>query len=67
VAEYYACESVEELPAGHTLVRLRTPDLRWVRRLALRLGPSGRVLDPVELVADVRTAALEALAHYDAG
>jgi proteasome accessory factor C len=65
VAEYYACESVQELPDGSTLVRLRTPDLRWVRRLALRLGPAGRVLEPLELVADVRTAALAALAHYD--
>ena len=67
VAEYYPCESVEELPDGETLIRLRTPDTRWVRRLALRLGPTGRVMAPSELaaaVADDARAALDAYAVF---
>ena len=66
VAEYYPCESVEDLPDGTTVVRLRTPDVRWVRRLALRLGAAGRVVDPPELVDEVRAAALAALERYAA-
>jgi len=34
VAEYYPCEHVEELGDGRLRVGLRTPDTRWVRRLA---------------------------------
>lgn len=64
VSEYYPCESVEELPDGRVLARLRTPDTRWVRRLALRLGAAGRVLDPPELVDAVRADAAAALAAY---
>src|SRR5436305_5708250 len=37
VAEYYPCESVERHD-DELRVTLRTPDTRWVRRLALRLG-----------------------------
>jgi proteasome accessory factor C len=65
VAEYYPCESVAELPDGHLEVRLRTPDPQWVRRLALRLGATGRVVDPPDLVEQVRAEALAALAAYD--
>jgi proteasome accessory factor C len=65
VRDYYPYESVEELPDGRLLLRLRTPDPRWIRRLALRLGDTGRVLDPPELVEDVRSAAAEALAAYE--
>jgi len=46
-------------------VSLRTPDTRWVRRLALRLGEDVRVVSPPELTADVRHAAQAALALYD--
>ena len=49
-------ESVEELPDDRMLLRLRTL-IRWIRRLALRLGATGRVVDPPELAAEVREAA----------
>ncbi len=65
VRDYYPYESVEELPDGRLLLRLRTPDPRWIRRLALRLGDTGRVLDPPELVADVQHAAAAALEAYE--
>jgi proteasome accessory factor C len=65
VAEYYPCETVEELPDGWTIAQLRTPDTRWVRRLALRLGAAGRVVDPPELVAEIHDTAVAALAGYD--
>lgn len=64
VAEYYPCETVTDLGAGRLRVRLRTPDTRWVRRLALRLGESGRVVAPASLVSEVREDALAALAVY---
>ena len=64
VAEYYPCESVTELGEGRLRVVLRTPDAGWIRRLALRLGEDGRVLEPAELAASVRAAAAEALAQY---
>lgn len=66
VPEYYPCESVEELAGGDLLIRLRTPDTRWVRRLALRLGPSGRVAAPPDLAAAVAADAAAALAMYAA-
>ena len=65
VAEYYPCESVTELGEGRVSVVLRTPDTRWVRRLALRLGEDARVVAPAALAGEVRAAAAEALALYD--
>jgi proteasome accessory factor C len=65
VPEYYPAESVEELGDGWLRVSLRTPDTRWVRRLALRLGEDCRVLAPESLTADVRHAASAALAQYE--
>jgi len=64
VAEYYPCERVEELGDGRLRVGLRTPDTRWVRRLALRLGEDGRVISPAELAASVREDAAAALSQY---
>jgi predicted DNA-binding transcriptional regulator YafY len=64
VAEYYPCEHVEELGDGRLRVGLRTPDTRWVRRLALRLGEDGRVISPPELAEQVRDDAAAALAEY---
>jgi proteasome accessory factor C len=64
VAEYYPCERVEELGDGRLRAGLRTPDTRWVRRLALRLGEDGRVISPPELAAQVREDAAAALAQY---
>jgi proteasome accessory factor C len=65
VAEYYPCETATEMPDGHLAVTLRTPDPQWVRRLALRLGATGRVVDPPDLASQVRAEALAALAAYD--
>jgi predicted DNA-binding transcriptional regulator YafY len=65
VADYYPCESVEELADSRLRVRLRTPDVQLVRRLALRLGDGGRVVAPDYLVAAVREDAERALAGYD--
>jgi predicted DNA-binding transcriptional regulator YafY len=64
VAEYFPCETVSELDDGRLRVVLRTPDMGWVRRLALRLGEDGRVVSPPALVEQVREAASAALANY---
>jgi proteasome accessory factor C len=64
VSEYYPCESVEPLPDGGARLELRTPDTRWVRRLALRLGSQGRVVEPPELVDAVTADAKAAVASY---
>ena len=64
VAEYYPCESVADLPDGRLRVVLRTPNIGWVRRLALRLGEDGRVLAPPALVSEVHQSATAALANY---
>jgi proteasome accessory factor C len=65
VADYYPCETVHESADGGLRVTLRTPDTRWVRRLALRLGASGRVVAPPELADAVHADAAAALALYD--
>ncbi len=65
VADYHPCESVGEAPDGGLVVRLRVRETGWVRRLALRLGSSGRVVAPVELADQVRADAALALANYD--
>jgi proteasome accessory factor C len=64
VADYYPCESVVDTDDGGAVIRLRTPDTRWVRALALRLGAHARVLQPGELSAEVRATAEQALAAY---
>ena len=64
VAEYYPCESVSELGDGWLRVGLRTPDTRWVRRLALRLGEDGRVTAPDDLRTQIRDDAAAALSRY---
>ncbi|MFL6137151.1 MAG: helix-turn-helix transcriptional regulator [Frankiaceae bacterium] len=66
VADYYPCERIDELPDGGCLASLRTPDPAWVRRLALRLGPSMRVIAPAELAEEIRAEATRALATYEA-
>ena len=65
VADNYPCESLEELPDGGLRVTLRTPDTRWVRRLALRLGAEGRIVAPAELAQAVRAEAQVALRAYE--
>jgi proteasome accessory factor C len=64
VADYHPCESVTEDADGGLLVRLRARDTAWVRRLALRLGTSGRVVAPESLAQAVRDDAAAALAAY---
>jgi proteasome accessory factor C len=64
VAEYYPCDEVIELGEGRLRVTLRTPDTRWVRRLALRLGDDGTVTEPAGLAAQIRADASAALAQY---
>ena len=64
VSEYYPCESVVPLPDGGARLELRTPDTRWVRRLALRLGNQGRVVEPPDLVEAVTADAKAAVASY---
>jgi proteasome accessory factor C len=64
VSEYYPCESVEPQSDGNTRLVIRTPDTRWLRRLALRLGATGRVLAPATLAEAVRDDARAALAAY---
>ena len=65
LAEYYPCESVAELGDGRLSVVLRTPDTRWVRRLALRYGEDARVVAPPAVAEAVRADAAAALALYD--
>jgi proteasome accessory factor C len=65
VADYYPCESVRELGEGRLRIVLRTPDTRWVRGLALRLGDQGRITAPAGLAGTVRADAARALAQYD--
>ncbi|MHC0428580.1 helix-turn-helix transcriptional regulator [Streptomyces sp. O3] len=67
VAEYYPHDSADELPDGGLRITLRTPDPSSLRRLALRLGPDGRIVSPEGLAASARQAAREALAAYDGG
>ncbi len=64
VAEYYPCERTEEIGEGRLRVSLRTPDTRWVRRLALRLGEDGQVIAPPALADQIRADATAALALY---
>lgn len=64
VADYYPYESVEAVEDDVLVVRLRTPDLGWVRRLALRLGPAAQVVEPGVLAEQVRADARTALAAY---
>jgi proteasome accessory factor C len=63
VAEYYACEELEELPDGKLLVRMRYGDESWMVRLVLGLGGDARVVEPADLAAQVRRRASDALAR----
>jgi proteasome accessory factor C len=64
VADYHPCEEVVERGDGGLVVRLRTRDEAWVRRLALGLAGSGRVVEPPELAALVTRTASDTLAAY---
>jgi proteasome accessory factor C len=64
VTEYYTHDEAVELPDGGLRITLRTPDPSGLRRLALRLGPDGRIVAPEALAEQSRAVALEALALY---
>ncbi|GAA4354697.1 helix-turn-helix transcriptional regulator [Angustibacter luteus] len=64
VVDYYPVDRVTETSDGDLVVTLRTGDLAWLRQLALRLGGSGRIVDPPELADDVRRVAAAALEGY---
>jgi proteasome accessory factor C len=69
VADYYPVESADDVPpaeGGGLLVRMRTADTAWLRRLVWRLGGRARVVDPPQVVADVRDGADAALTAYPA-
>ncbi|MBU7599879.1 WYL domain-containing protein [Streptomyces sp. P38-E01] len=65
VAEYYPHDSAEERPDGGLRIVLRSPDPASLRRLALRLGRDGRIIEPVELAHAATDAARAALAAYE--
>jgi proteasome accessory factor C len=65
VADYYPCEKLTNLPDGWLRITLRTPDTRWVRRLALRLGEDGRLVTPPELAEQIALDATSALSNYE--
>jgi proteasome accessory factor C len=65
VADYHPCEEVVERGDGGLIIRLRTRDDGWVRRLALGLAGNGRVVDPPELANLVTRSAQEALTAYE--
>ena len=46
------------------MVRLRTADTAWLRRLIWRLGGRGVVVDPPEGVTEVAAGAAAALTAY---
>ncbi|MBB6121169.1 helix-turn-helix transcriptional regulator [Nocardiopsis algeriensis] len=64
VVEDYVCESVAEMPGGGLRATLRTPAPEWVVRLALRLGPRGRIAAPEVLAEEARAEARRTLEHY---
>jgi len=68
ITEYYPCEDVRPDPHDpeEWLVSLRVTDLAWARRFVLGLGPDATAVSPPALVGQVRAAAAEALAAYDA-
>jgi len=66
VADFYPTETVTEQADAGLIVRLRAADRSWVRRLVLRLGAAGSVLEPESLATEVRAVARAALAAYSA-
>jgi proteasome accessory factor C len=64
ITEYYPCEKIVEESPESWIVSLRASDLTWARRLVLGLGPEVSVVDPLELIDDVRAEARRALAAY---
>ena len=71
VTEYYPVDSVEEVVADQPedqardlVVRLRVADPQWLVRLLLQLGGDARLVEPADLVSEVRVAASQVLDRY---
>jgi proteasome accessory factor C len=64
VADYYPVDESNELPDGELLVRLRSSDRGWIRRLVMSLGTAVRIVEPAGLVEQVRAEANAALEPY---
>jgi proteasome accessory factor C len=64
VADFYPCDRVEEVGDGGLVVTVRTQGTAWVRRLALSLGSSARVVEPASLAEQIRQDARTALSAY---
>ncbi|BEP15853.1 WYL domain-containing protein [Acidothermaceae bacterium B102] len=64
VAEYYPTELVAPNGRDGVLATLRTGDTQWVRRLALRLAGTLRVVAPTSLADEVSADATRALQAY---
>jgi proteasome accessory factor C len=64
VAEYFPVESTTEEPDGGLTVRMRVGDPSWLVRLMLRLGGTGRLLQPADLAEEVRRTARQAADLY---
>lgn len=70
VADYYPHEShdPDQDNPGGSILRLRTGDVPWLRRLVWRLGGQAVIVEPVDLareVADGARAALSGYVHQD--
>src|SRR5699024_12727565 len=65
ITEYYATETVRDMPDGTVRVRIRAGDQQWLRRFVLRQAGDVRVVEPAELAAQVLANAREALAAYE--
>jgi proteasome accessory factor C len=64
VADYYPCDTVEEIGSDRLKISLRVADPRWIRRLCLRLGGTGRIVDPPDFARAVGDDAVAALNAY---
>jgi proteasome accessory factor C len=64
VVEYYPTQDVRQQPDGSLEVDLLVADLRWLRRLLLRLAPYAAVVRPAEVADELRDAAQSALRLY---
>lgn len=63
VAEYFEVRDEREVD-GEVEIVLPTPELTWVAKLALRVGPEITILEPPQLVELARELADETLARY---
>lgn len=64
IAEYYAVTDTADAKDGSLDVSMPARTLGWVARLLLRVGPDATVLDPPQLVNELRGLARRALDRY---